>query len=71
MWQITNTSTGGQTVRIQIGKEAVAGQGIPLYPGGLYGESLPGSVSQEVVNVIADAAGATIAVIERIQMETV
>lgn len=69
---ITNTSTGGQTVYISLSQEAVVGQSIPLKPGGVYSDTMDGGYkpSNLQINAISDIAGATIAIQERIIMNT-
>jgi hypothetical protein len=68
---IINTSTGGQTISIAFGQEAVALSGIVLYPGGIYTESREAGfrMNQHNVCAISSVAGGTIAVIERVSME--
>lgn len=65
---LVNTSTGGQNVTIAIDGEAVAGQGIVLYPGGTWNDSQDGIYlpTQARITAIASAAGATIAIQERL-----
>lgn len=68
MFSIINTSTGGETVSLGIGEEAVDGKGIKLYPGGFYAESSDGinEATNKQINAIGSAATATIAFQQRI-----
>jgi hypothetical protein len=68
---ITNTSTGGQKVTIAPDGEAIAGQGIVLVPGGFYQDSADQGYkpTNKRITAIANAAGGTIAVHERIIMQ--
>jgi hypothetical protein len=65
---ITNTSPGGQIITIAFGKNAQAGVGIVLYPAGSWSESIDSAYvpSQQRVTAIANAAGGTVAVHERV-----
>lgn len=67
---VVNTSTGGQSVSIAFGQEAVSLSGIVLYPGGFYSESREAGfkATQYSINIIASGAGATVAVNERKSM---
>lgn len=69
---LTNTSTGGQVISIAIGEQAVAGNGIQLRAGGVYQDTRDGSYmpSNKQINAISDVAGGTLAVHERILMDT-
>lgn len=69
---IINTSTGGQTINVAIGEEAVAGSGIQLYPGGYYTESIEAGFkpTNKLITAISSAAGGTLAIQERILMDT-
>lgn len=64
---ITNTSTSGQTITVGYGLNAVAGQGIVLYPGGSISEAWDGSFlpSNERITVLGSAASASVAYQER------
>ena len=64
---VVNTSTSGQIVYLSVGEEAVLGQGFPMSPGGSFSEDTSSIVfpSQKHYSVIADAAGATVAIQER------
>ena len=69
---VVNTSSAGQVVSLGIGQEAVAGAGIVLYPGGVYTENKSDKsdlITQDQLNAIADVAGATIAITERVRTE--
>ena len=70
---ISNTSAAGQKVSILIGEEAVIGKGITIGSGGFYQDSKGENYnpSNEQVNIISDAAGATISVHERVIMRGV
>jgi len=65
---ITNTSVGGQVMYVSIGQEAVVGNGIALYQGGVYQESTDAGYkpTNKQINIISSAAAGTIAVQERI-----
>ena len=69
---ITNTSIGGQVISISIGEEAKAGQGISLSPGGVYQDSRDGAYmpSNRQVNAISNLAGGTIALHERVLIDS-
>lgn len=66
---ITNTSTGGQIVTLGFGKDAVAGSGAVLYPGGSYWEFTDPAwiVFQRRILAIASGASGTVAIQERIE----
>lgn len=66
---ITNTSTAGQEITLKWGGAATAGVGAVLYPGGSLFESRDPAFkpSTEEVWAVASAAGATIAIHERIE----
>lgn len=68
LFSLINTSTGGQTISIAFGSEAVANQGIVLSPGGFYSESkdLNFDPTNEQITAISSGAGATLAVMERV-----
>jgi len=61
---ITNTSTAGQTLSMAWGKVAVAGQGVVLYPGGSWSESIDSrfTPSEKEVQTVSSAAGGTAAI---------
>jgi hypothetical protein len=65
---LTNTSTAGQVITIAFGKEAVAGEGIILYPTGMWNESLDSAFmpSQEEINAISSAIAGSLAIHERL-----
>ena len=65
---LVNTSTAGQIITLAFGGEAVAGQGIILYPVGSWSETIDSAYvpSQHEINAISSAAGGTLAVQERI-----
>lgn len=65
---ITNTSTAGQIIYLSWEKDAVVGIGIVLYPAGTHSESFDGYFvpSLKRITAIANAAGGTIAVHERL-----
>lgn len=65
---ITNISTGGQVISIGDGQEAVNGEGIVLYAGGVYNDSMDGQYkpSNSIINAISSAVGGIIAVKERV-----
>jgi hypothetical protein len=65
---LINTSTAAQIVSIAFTDEAGAGKGIVLSPGGFHSESQDAGFTptQMRISAISSAAGATIAVSERI-----
>lgn len=65
---ITNTSTAGQLISLAWGSEAVANEGVVLYPGGTWQESVDGYFvpSNLYINAISSAASGSIAVHERV-----
>lgn len=67
---ITNTSTAGQNISLGWGGTAVAGSSIVLYPGGSWSESQDSHFVPSIDQVwaVATAAGATIAIHERIKV---
>lgn len=67
----TNTSTAGQKVTISVGQEAIFGNGVVLSPGGVYQDTADGNYkpANQQINAIADGAGATIAILERISIK--
>lgn len=68
---ITNISTGGQTITIGIGKEAVANRGIILFPGAVYHETIDPKFrpTNAQICAISSLAGGSVAVHERIAQE--
>lgn len=65
---LTNTSTGGQTISLGFGAEAKSGSGIVLSPGGFHSESKDAGfrVTNKLITAISDLAGGTLAIHERI-----
>jgi hypothetical protein len=65
---IINTSTGGQIITLSLDKDAVAGEGIPLSPGGTFSDSLSANYkpSQKMISAISSASGGTISIQERL-----
>ena len=67
-YTITNTSTGGQTITINLGFNAAeAGKGIPLSPGQAWVDSDGGGYlcHRGVITAVSSAAGGTVAIMER------
>lgn len=66
---ITNVSTGGQIITLAIGKEAVANQGIVLYPTGAWAESIDSQFipTNKRIAAIASAAGGSVTIHERVE----
>jgi len=66
---INNTSTLGQKITIAWGKDAVAGSGLVLLPGALWYESMDSEFkpSNLRITAIADGAGATLTLHERVR----
>lgn len=66
---ITNTSIGGQYASLAWGKDAVAGKGIVLLPGEHHVEAIDAAFKplNSRITVIGSAAGATIAIHERLE----
>ena len=66
---VINTSTAGQTVTLNWGKEADAGTGIVIFPGGSWSESEDAVFKPSIKSVWAraDAAAATISIHERVR----
>lgn len=64
----TNTSTGGQTITLSWGQEAVAGSGIVLTPNGSWSESVDSAFipNNQQIYAVASAASGTLAVHERV-----
>lgn len=64
---ITNTSTGGQSVTVAVGAQAVNGEGLPFGVGGSWCDSEDGQYkpTQREITIISDLAGATVAIQER------
>ena len=65
---LTNVSTGAQIISIFVNGEAVAGQGIVLYPGGAWTESIDSLFrpTNKQITAIASAAGAKLAIHTRL-----
>lgn len=65
---LVNTSPGAQIISLGFGQEAIAGQGIALYPTGTYSETLDArfTPTNARISAISSAAGGTLAVHERI-----
>lgn len=73
LFVLTNASTGGQTITISFGQDAIAGAGIVLSPGGFYSEARDAGFqpSNDDIYAIASGAGGTISVSERIDTRRV
>jgi hypothetical protein len=69
VYVITNTSTAGQIISLGIGKEAVAGRGIILYPTGSWAESIDSAFhpTKARITAIASAAGGALTIHERVE----
>ena len=70
---ITNISTGGQTITINVGDQAqTVGYGIVLAPGGSWQESVSENFwpSEKDYWAIASAVGGTVAVFERVKADS-
>lgn len=67
-FSIINTSTAGQIINITFTDEAGSGTGVQLSAGGFYGESISEGFfpTNERICAISNAAGGTLAVMERI-----
>lgn len=65
----TNVSTGGQVISLGIGREAVAGTGIVLYPTGAWMESIDSvfKPTRQRITAIASAAGGALSIHERVE----
>jgi len=65
---LINTSAAAQKISLAIGSEATAGAGIVLAPGGTWQDSMDGGYypTQQQITAVADGAGATLAIQERI-----
>ena len=65
---LTNTSTGGQVISLAVDKEAVAGSGIVISPGGVFQDAQDGAYmpTQAYITAVSSAAGGTLAVYERV-----
>lgn len=65
---ITNTSTGGQNITVSVDADAVAGNGIFLYPGGAISWERDASfaIQQKRVMAVASAANGTVSVYEEV-----
>lgn len=69
---ISNTSTGGQIIYISVGQDAVVGNGVFIAPGGVYQDTRDGSYfpTNLQINGISNLAGGTVAIQERILMDS-
>lgn len=67
VFAVTNTSTLNQVVSLGINRDAVAGEGVVLYPGQSYMESPSEGFrpTSARISAIASAAGGSVAVYER------
>jgi hypothetical protein len=65
---LMNISTAGQKITINIGDQAVSGSGIQLNVGGYYHESKDAGFTptQTFITAVADGAGGTLSVQERV-----
>lgn len=61
---VSNQSAGGQKITLSIAKEAVAGAGIVLSPGGSWAPDT--RIPQAQINAISDVAGALLSVFEEV-----
>lgn len=70
VWTLTNISTGGQTIFIGFGKNAVSGKGIALLPNSTWFEAEGGGFfpTNWDIHIVSDIAGAVYSGHER-QME--
>lgn len=66
---ITNVSTGGQIVYLMWADEAIAGKGIPLFPGGAWSESVDSAYTPPKGKISAIASGALGSIAIHEQME--
>lgn len=68
---IQNNSSGGQTTRVSIGKQATTTTGTNLSPGGSITDSMDSGYlpSQSRITAIASAAGGTLTIYERIRIK--
>lgn len=69
VYVITNTSPAGQVISLGIGKEAVVGKGIILYPTGSWAESIDSAFKPTMRRItgIASAVGGTVTIHERVE----
>jgi hypothetical protein len=69
VWVVTNVSTAGQIISLGIGKEAIAGKGIVLYPTGAWAESVDSAFKPTLARItaIASAANGSITIHERVE----
>lgn len=67
IYVFSNTSSGGQSISLGIGQDAVAGKGIVLSPGGVWQESVDNRYdpSNLRLTAVASGAGGTLAVFIR------
>jgi hypothetical protein len=66
---LSNASTGGQVITVSVDADAVAGNGLPLSPGGFISWVRDGSgfpVQQARVTAISSLAGGTLAIYEEV-----
>ena len=69
---LVNTSTGGQTISIQMGEQgSITGAGIILYPAGSWSESLDSAFIPTGLAIwaVASAAGGVLAIQDRIKQK--
>ena len=66
---LTNTSTGGETITVAIGAEAVANKGIVLGVGSVWADTRDGGYipTQSEITAIASGIGALLSVQERVR----
>jgi len=71
VFTITNTSTAGQIITIAFGKDAVAGQGIILYPSGAWSESIDNAYKPTNLRIsaVSSAVGGTVTIHERVMRQ--
>lgn len=64
---LSNISTGGQTINLSIGNDAVSGVGLSLAVGGFYQEvrSEGFEATQDFISAISSVAGGTLSIQER------
>lgn len=64
---LTNVSTTNQIIYLAWGEDAAANKGIPLWPGGIWCESIDVAYkpSNLRITALASAAGGTLAIFER------
>jgi hypothetical protein len=64
---LTLVNTGATNITISFTQEAVANQGVVLYPTGSFTDGSLTQASQDSINAISSALGGTLAVYERIE----